>query len=508
MSMLGLEEKLPTWIATTYREFGYYGQALQICIAANKLSPRQWRTLLCMALTYACQGLYVTAFEVMCEVANIFRSDPDARKKYEHIMFDEVFFSMAVWSKKIKDYDLALKSFEEIYDHNPRNYVCLFEIMSLLSEMERHFEIIEYLEDMKHEPTDTGLTRLVEMVHKNVRIPAFHQIISLAGKKTNNMRMVKYAYWAGLEAIKGTTHTLLALRFWYGTFLYYYSNSKEDQEEAILIWKLIVDAKCGIHAFRGVFQELKTEASNKLASIYLHRAKEAGLGTPTAEGYFAKLKELKELANKVLQNAYMSANDFTQLLLCRYYKLAGRDDMAREEIRAYIALGIDILSDDDASNDWQGYLGLSTAFFFYGDDQNALAGLSLLRPTTFDDEGEPVDEEEKSSKGLMCFSMTCDGICGLQRTFVSDFYYCRDCADVQFCRKCYEKLQESDSDSEPEGSISSTIFATCDKSHEFLYAPPWNKELADSIPEGHAKVGEEVIPVGQWIDRIKEQWKE
>ena len=70
----------------------------------------------------------------------------------------------------------------------------------------------------------------------------------------------------------------------------------------------------------------------------------------------------------------------SRLLVGRYYALTGNFEKARVYFKKEMQCGLDLLSDEDPSNDWMGYLKLAETLMHFGDDLNALSAWSLLIP--------------------------------------------------------------------------------------------------------------------------------
>jgi hypothetical protein len=190
-----------------------------------------------------------------------------------------------------------------------------------------------------------------------------------------------------------------------------------------------------------------------------------------------------------------------------------------------------ILSDDDPSNDGQGYINLANAFIAVNDDINALAVYQSLRPmkkgvavlasdlkgslakgtpdaekaeeeaetqdTTTGaepkaDEDEIQDEtdedEDEDYDDDDCW--TCDGLCVRSFNNFDTAVICRmGCA--LFCQSCYALFLE---DKIP--------FRVCSRAHEHLKIPV----LETRFKEGELVVDGKVITLDEWKKSIKKSW--
>lgn len=234
----------------------------------------------------------------------------------------------------------------------------------------------------------------------------------------------------------------------------------------------------------------------------------------------------------------------------------GETENARNSLRKDVHTALTLLSDDDESNDWQGYKALALALIPLSDDENALAAYSLICPTTDikddssdsdtvssdeecettagaentdldshitkleDDnsqntarnlsESSPEDGAKiliKKSRGVHKISSCnpsdgpltnrCDGRCGRTWSFPDNMYYCKDCRDVQLDTVCYQKLKDG-SFKLPEEK--------CHASHDFLHVPAWDLETLQALPPASVKVGNRLLTIKEWLDGIKKDW--
>lgn len=204
---------------------------------------------------------------------------------------------------------------------------------------------------------------------------------------------------------------------------------------------------------------------------------------------------------------------------------------AHELVKAHVKDALVILSDDDPSNDGQGYIDLANAFIAVNDDVNALAVYQCFRPmkkgvavlasdtksssaqgtpdiekaeeaaevqdtTTCaeaeagkdEDQDETEEENEEDDEDYDdsdCW--TCDGLCVRSFNNFDSAVICRmGCA--LFCRSCYDLFLE---DKIP--------FRICSRAHEHLEIPV----LETRFKEGELVVAEKVVTLDEWKKSIK-----
>jgi hypothetical protein len=211
-------------------------------------------------------------------------------------------------------------------------------------------------------------------------------------------------------------------------------------------------------------------------------------------------------------------------------------------VRSHIKIGLDLLSDEDPDNDWQGYLRLAVALMHAGKDTDSLAAWSMIGPNDFrqaedldgvDDGDEtmpgiPQAEKHDDSIGLKepeangqpssdplqdqtvpklprtktqstsvgPMEYQCDGDdCSHTWTYSDNIHVCKDCLDVMFADPCLEALRKD--------ALEDKI---CGPGHEFLHVPPWDPVEAQHRGPTKLRQGEVTIPVSQWLQKLREEW--
>ncbi|WEW55846.1 hypothetical protein PRK78_001279 [Emydomyces testavorans] len=573
MKELDVTEQDSLWavqMAITLRHYGFYEQAIERSTISKNLEASNWRAQFCLAQTHALQGEYKPALEVLAEVIEMFRKDEKLMEQWCSVFYEDILYYLGEWNVELHEYEAAMEAFREIQAHDPDSYEPVLRIILILEAKEAYVEIIERLQSMGNEVNEEGLTRLVAMAHQYADSRLYHQTITKAGRAAHKLETIKETYQIAVEAAKSSESrltALTALRYWYALSLYYDYPDHDAHEEAIAVWEQNVASIPRIS--NQTISNVRWSTVAKLASVYLQEAKEAGFNTNVAETYRNKLIFLSSSNRAASDDDYYLHID-AKLMLARFYHLMGDKQKAIETLRGHIKLALDILDDDDETNDWQGFKRLSVCLSHVDDDVNALAAWSLLGPIldnpqddSDEDEDEEVasesekselgapngnveekdketssqthagededdDEEEeetsehvdgdalasalheasankpspsntslnRDSSGLQGhLHFVCDGACGREWFYADDTYACKDCLDVQFGSECYEKLKA--------GTLEQKV---CSKDHSFLYVPRWDSEAAEKVPEGHVRVGDDVIPIQSWLVKIRKEY--
>ncbi|KAI9855693.1 MAG: hypothetical protein M1813_009655 [Trichoglossum hirsutum] len=383
---LGVSRPDPLWIvrmAITFRAFGFYDDAIERIRLAHELDPNFWRADVCLARIYALQGKLPLALRTISRIVERFRDDEELMQKDRDRYYDALFF-VGKWNSELGQdnptcYDTAMEALREALRSNPDRYDIACMIVLVLAKQGKFQELIEFLQDMNNKKNDKGLSRLIAMYHEFAYDTQYHETTVMAAQRANSLKMIKEAYVNAVEAAKegSDIETLAYLRFWYGQALFHNHETEEDQDEAVKIWEQNIRISAA-QVSNLYIQYTRSVTARKLASIYLQQAKRAGMSSHLARQNIEKLTYLSSKDTE--DDDHEATNPDTRLLLARLLRTMEGEESARECMRPNVKIALDLLSDDDPSNDWQGFIKLAMVFGTYGDDVNALAAWSLLGP--------------------------------------------------------------------------------------------------------------------------------
>lgn len=135
-------------------------------------------------------------------------------------------------------------------------------------------------------------------------------------------------------------------------------------------------------------------------------------------------------------------------------------------------------------------------FMFAGHDADALAAWSLITPNdTTENTETPTTSDTSERKIEGPLRDICDGDCGTYWTFANNFFLCKECNYIKFDQRCLDNLRNCTA----EGRI-------CNKDHEMLHVPAYDPIERRRIGDGNVKVGEEILSVNEWLQRIRKEW--
>jgi hypothetical protein len=236
----------------------------------------------------------------------------------------------------------------------------------------------------------------------------------------------------------------------------------------------------------------------------------------------------------------------TKQILTQYYALTGQTEKAKDRLRAHVKTDLDLLPDEDLTNDYQGCRGLAIHVMYAGQDDDALAAWPLITPQGLKAEDPKFEAQthvvssareadgkilaadansqttssiakQESAQGQnisgansitpvkSIHSLTkklkgpigyyCGGCCGTKWTYADDMYVCRQCDDVRFDEHCLKQLRAI--------MLGHTV---CNKNYEILHVPKHDEKELERVGKDNVKVGQKVKSVKDWIQGIRDDW--
>ncbi|CAG8426824.1 unnamed protein product [Penicillium salamii] len=491
-------------LARTLREYSKHDEATERFKLTSSLDKYNWFSQWGLATCYANQKEYALAIETVQDAINTIRCG-DVTEDYETL--PELDRDLAKWNEEAGDSATAFAIYEKVIRENPDDYEAALDMM-LLFHKDKHYEgLLGFLESLKSSTDErTGLDRRTTAFHVHYANEEYHSALFALVSDGKAFDAIYQSYDMAIIAArerlaegreKGDTDeenissACLAVLM-HNFALLCYQNGADDLERrefAIDQWVRILQ----IHEISDVsyLTVTKSYVRPKLANVCFKEAlRDPASGMP----YLEQLEQLAALTATDGEGIGQSGT-YPSELLAWYHATQGDDQKSKDAVRTHVKRNIDILSDDDPLNDWRGYRGLARYFMCAGQDADALAAWSLIVP--LDDTEVKSDPLESPSalkrKGPL--NDVCDGDCETEWEYADDIYVCRECDYLEFDLGCLNKLRD--------GKLDSHI---CGKDHKMLHVPSFDPVRHEEIGEGNVMVGEEVLSVNDWLQRIKEQW--
>lgn len=487
-------------LAMTLREFDKNSEAIEQFKLASSLQEYNWQAQWGLALCYGNQKEWGLAIEMLEDAKNTIKSS-DHREDYKNLPQLDRALAKCIW--ETGDGGKAFAIYEQILRDHPTDYEAALEMVLCFQRDQNSEGLIEFLSSLKNSMDDEqGLDRRTQTFHTHSYDDNFHEaLLSLAvddktfdaifdGYKTaiaSAKQKIAEAAKTGADTEYAHWESLAVLLKNFGMLCY--ENSSENLERRKLAedqWEEILEIETPFEA--DLIGYIKTIVCGKLAKIYFN---EACQDPSDAEDYLERLKQLASTGSKYAAS-FGRSGAYPIELTARYYSLQGDNQKAIDTLRSEVKHNMDILSDDDPLNDWQGYHTLARCFMFAGQDADSLAAWSLITPL-HDREVQADSAEAKANEGPL--NDVCDGDCETQWTFADDIYMCRECDYMQFDLRCLDKLRE--------GTLGKRI---CGKDHSMLHVPAYDIARQEKVGEGNVLVDEKIIPVSEWLQSIRQKW--
>jgi tetratricopeptide (TPR) repeat protein len=505
LDKLGYEETRN--LARTLRDLGKYPEAIENFRLASSLQSNNWLSQWGLADCYAFQKEYRMAIDIMEATTKAIESgemgdDQEAKESLIDIPRD-----LAEWNKKAGNTDETFAIYKSMLQEDPNDYDTALSIMILFHEKNDYQGLLDFLQsrtESSHEVT--GLDHRTEAFHAHYDNEKYHETLFALALNTENFDMILESYNIAVTAAKqryiegrqsGDTaeeefgRVCQAILMHKTALLSYSSTAQtaERREFAIDQWTLVMQMDEPSQSYLPI---VKSIVRQKLARVCFEEARR---DPATAAQYLEHLEQMASFKNIGYWDGGYDESYPTRLI-SRWHALQGEEQMAKDALRAHVKTYLDLLSDDDPLNDWQGYHGLALHFMSAGQDVDALAAWSLIAPLDDTEIENNIPEEGSPPIKLRGpIDDRCDGGCGTRWTFADDIYMCRDCDYVEFDKGCLHQLRE--------GNLASQV---CHKDHEMLHIPAFDMTERQKIGAGNVRVGEQILPVQEWVQRIKMDW--
>lgn len=502
LDTLGYEENRN--LARTLRVFGKYDEAIKHFKLTSTLAQDNWSSQWGLADCYAGRKEFTTAIEILEATKKGIEIGETGRAEELKAELADMNRDLAEWNKEAGQSEVTLDIYEKLLQECPDDYDTALALMTLLHKQGNYQRLLEFLQSMES-PTDefNNFNRQIQLFHIHSDRPEYHEALFASVHSDREFNIVLKSYEAAIDAAKTRVAQgrkankpeeewgaqICQIELMYHLALLYYDNSAGNFDRvdlAINQWLQILHLNDNDDFF---VADSKARAGSELAIVCYEKA----LQHPnTAASYLAQLENVAalKLGEDTIHGTYPAR------LLARYHALQGDEKKVKNILRSYIKLNLDLLSDDDPLNDWQGYNGLAMHFMFAGHDADALAAWSLITPddaTGNTENPTTSDTTERKLEGPL--RDICDGACGTYWTFANNFYLCKECNYIKFDQRCLDNLRN--------GAMK---FRICDKDHEMLHIPAYDPVERRRIGDGNVKVGEEILSVNEWLQRIRKGW--
>jgi tetratricopeptide (TPR) repeat protein len=390
---------------------------------------------------------------------------------------------VAKWLHALGREEDALEQYRAILAAFPAYLDVVPTILRTLEQLGRHKEAMDLYRQLdgnaKEGLTELMLASFVEDVadffpimfkvarHEN-NLPWIEETLAKAiGKAEDSLRMPSGPKkWAKLQ-------------YWHVLLLEQYF---EKREEAINLCESVIDRLGKMKRITSA-KDVKKLLIETVCRLYVRQVEDADTESSKTLDYLDKVEGFKEAQvqdqTKDPYYATLAAGILHRLL----DHPKDSDHCFREVVRA----GIILLSDDDDSNDYEGYSRLSDTLVCAGPAHrdDCLSSFSLFYPNVGDVIEVLPGEDEQATYYTECSA------CFKSLALTGEWWVCTMCLNTQLCKDCGPKVTD--------GSIG---FRICSPKHELFVVG----KMGEPVEKGMVTHMGVVMPLKQWLARLKKTW--
>jgi tetratricopeptide (TPR) repeat protein len=208
----------------------------------------------------------------------------------------------------------------------------------------------------------------------------------------------------------------------------------------------------------------------RLGTIYLDNAKAARANGKEDEAN-AWLRQMADIVPEQVTEDQMRLP--LRLFAARYYHIYGNQEAAHSSAHNTLKIAVELLSDNDSTNDIFAYTKILYAVIPFEDVDNAAAALAMMKL-------------EAPS-----FKLDCSCQCGHVWTAPGDMWWCMDCINVVLTTQCKQDVKDP-----------KVIKGVCHESHTHFHIPKWNDEMMKNAPKDLVPWKNEFITMDTWRGKI------
>lgn len=287
------------------------------------------------------------------------------------------------------------------------------------------------------------------------------------------------------EGQKKRQHQVMFLNTRLGTVQSVYAG---NYDHAIHIWQSVVDQKLPSTRKAGVARLIQAEASKHLSRLCISRASSEA---SRAEEYIKIAESLDGSIIGTIPSQIGTERAQTKLHLATWYYNQGERAKARQLARDDVLWSLDILTDDDPANDFDGFYVLANALRAVQDDNNHLAARHAMRQ--YDEDDSAISTADKKQKATNNTDAFCSGLCLQEHKQWDNMSLCRSCPDLNLCSNCFSLFKSND-----------LFLKICDPEHEFLRVP----RMKHSFTRGNqVVVNDRVVGLDDWVAGLRKEWQ-
>ncbi|KAJ5415509.1 NACHT and TPR domain protein [Penicillium sp. CMV-2018d] len=349
----GGPEKTSQWFqqcAIALRESGYQSESLQYFNKAMELNADNWRTLCELAQTYHWENDWQKSIELLERarlslLTTISQSSDDGPLK-EHL--HRCLEHMGRVYEEQEDLEKRFEVIHEAYQYAPSCWNCLEALLQYHNDNGTYEVTMELLKKLAETPApEEDFSELTQFFLGSVfGVDMKSRLAADAALATDDLNFILESLQTTAKAARRKSRTLIAAEVDMA-IARIYDELLFDHPKAIRCWENIMDtySSSSPGTLIGTIRQL---ACSNLARVFLCNAVEVGVDTLEAEESVARLEQLAHESQNYLPESCAFVPDVYLGIYCR---LRGQDERARALFRPSLQRSVQILRDDNPTND-------------------------------------------------------------------------------------------------------------------------------------------------------------
>lgn len=491
-------------VASGLRKAGHVSSAIDEYETALKVDEKDWLARSGLAVSYALRNDFHLAIETA-------KGALDAVPEEDKSSQSNLYSNLGLWYREIEETDLEIEAVRKALAIKPHDLQHMAHRFGALGRAERFGELYSFAEELDSTVpsgfTDSYLIQLLLGWDEG------HDLFGRAAKAERKTEFAVQKFRQAILSVEAKDGPSTAYEQFQLGRLYYRHLDNEDQ--AIARWKDMISPSARFGPLGNSYA--KQLVSKPLGEIYLRKAYEARMSRVKSEETQC-VQEMEALAKEGSPGLYTTSD--ASMMLGLWYRHCGETAMAEECFKPKILEGIDLLQDEDPSNDIDGYLTLAKTLLLAGDLENARAAADVtLLPLKYMQQPRSTTTEtsrsvnphiapsvliwkrnsssnSKSSDDScdLKFLYVCEGRCRNPAKRWTQLWICVECIDVTLCDQCYEKHKDANI---------GLPFRVCDQRHDFVQAyPPGPVPMLAAIQGEDGKLK----PNKNWLRELEKYW--
>ena len=436
-------------------------EARERCKDALKLENNNWRASLLLANIAESRE---DGIKILKKLVKHYGGDSGWLKEHGED-FSNFAYSLGslYWENNIRE--KAVKWFSVSLEHGPVRPDLVFQIWIKYQSDKKWDEIMSIIEKLHSEShLKVVMIAAPESRWRNDVYAAIRQAVVNTGKFTGFDQVYEPAIDSAKEAKK--YRVSFDLQQSYATALSVCPVSKTDQ-----IRKLLEAAAGDVPYTNTDLAAAFFLIGHRLGTIYLQNAKQAKEDRKEDEAK-AWLDRMSSIVPEQVKEDQMRLP--LRLYAARYHLIDENKDKARRLAHNTLRMAIELLSDNDPTNDIFAYEKILYAVIPFGDIVNATTALALMKIET--------------PGGF--FEMPCSCQCGDTFKDPGEMWWCMDCINVVLTTKCMHTIKDKN---------------VCDRNHQRFQIPSWDGEKM-KVLEKQVPWNGEVISMTDWRGKLTKEY--